>query len=82
MRRIAMPGVDRAVMTNPHGGAEQAGHRLVCGVELESQPVTKQSRVDPGVYDDRPVLVQDHGVTDDRGSLVEDLLGCENHPQP
>lgn len=82
MRRVAMPGVDRAVMTNPHCGAEQAGHRLVSGVELGSQPVAKQPRVDPGVYDDRPALVQDHGVTEDRGPLVEDLLGYENHPHP
>jgi hypothetical protein len=38
--------------------------------------------VDPGVYDDRPALVQDHGVPDDRGPLVEDLVGYENHQLP
>jgi hypothetical protein len=36
--------------------------------------------VDPGVYDDRPALVQNHGAPDDRG-LVEDL-GHESHPLP
>jgi hypothetical protein len=36
--------------------------------------------VDPGVYDDRSALVQNHGVPDDRG-LVEDL-GHGNHPLP
>jgi hypothetical protein len=36
--------------------------------------------VDPGVYGDRPALVQNHGVPDDRG-LVEDL-GHESHPLP
>ena len=38
--------------------------------------------VDPGVYDDRPALVQDHGVPGDLGPLVEDLAGSENHPLP
>ena len=37
--------------------------------------------VDPGVYDDRPALVQDRDVPDDRG-LVEDLPGHENHRLP
>ena len=37
--------------------------------------------VDPGVYDDRPALVQDRGVPDDRG-LVEDLPGHEHHRLP
>ena len=36
--------------------------------------------VDPGAYDDRPALVQNHGAPDDRG-LVEDL-GHESHPLP
>ena len=36
--------------------------------------------VDPGVYDDRSALVQNHGAPDDRG-LVEDL-GHEYHPLP
>src|SRR5512140_2378252 len=36
--------------------------------------------VDPGVYDDRPALVQNHGAPDDRG-LVEDLAQ-ESHPLP
>jgi hypothetical protein len=36
--------------------------------------------VDPGAYDDRPALVQNHGAPDDRG-LVEDL-GPGTHPLP
>jgi hypothetical protein len=36
---------------------------------------------DPGVYDDRPALVQDRDVPDDRG-LVEDLPGHEDHRLP
>jgi hypothetical protein len=36
--------------------------------------------VDPGVYNDRPALVQNHGAPDDRG-LVEDL-GQQSHPLP
>jgi hypothetical protein len=37
--------------------------------------------VDPGVYDDRPALAQNHGIPDGRG-LVEDLTGQQNHPLP
>ncbi len=37
--------------------------------------------VDPGVYDNRPALVQSYGVSDGRG-LVEDLTGQQNHPLP
>ena len=78
-----MPGVDRAMMTNPVMVA-LSRLAIVWYVASSSGRSRQPSSpgVDPGVCDDRPALVQGHGVTDDRGPLVEDLLGYENHPQP